>query len=170
MKSLLFWDVKQRRLVVIYVSGQPISPILKGPTSCPKTSVTNYQSTLLNIPEEKKSHRPLVFILSLMNPAYSIPYSFFNSQLRNILHLRLVHIGSLFLPGFSNNTLHALYCFSERLMWTVLAGVENRMQSLFTVNLSSVILRSWKVRNIWRSHGKYVHRNRVGQSAAPRIV
>jgi hypothetical protein len=31
LKSLLFWDVTQRRLVVIIdVSGQPISPIFKG--------------------------------------------------------------------------------------------------------------------------------------------
>jgi len=40
-----------KRLVVINVLGQPVGPILMGPTGCSKTLITNYQSTLRNIPE-----------------------------------------------------------------------------------------------------------------------
>ena len=39
LKSSLFWDVTQRRLVVNYVLGQPIGPIFKGRAvqdGCPK--------------------------------------------------------------------------------------------------------------------------------------
>jgi hypothetical protein len=46
----LFWDVTRRSFVVTAVSGQPIGPIYKGP----ETSVTEYKSTLRNIPEERK--------------------------------------------------------------------------------------------------------------------
>ena len=68
LRSSLFWNVTQHRLVFTDVSGQPIGPIFKGqairtawllnmgPTGCPETSVTNYQSTLSNIPEERRSH------------------------------------------------------------------------------------------------------------------
>jgi hypothetical protein len=45
------------------VSEQPIGPIFNGQTvlkmgqiGCPETSVTNYQSTLRNIPEERRTH------------------------------------------------------------------------------------------------------------------
>ena len=50
MKSLLFWDVMQRLLVVTIVSGQPIDPFFQdqacplnsGRITCPETSVRNY--------------------------------------------------------------------------------------------------------------------------------
>jgi hypothetical protein len=45
LKSSLFWDVMQRRLLA--ASSLKMEPIY-----CPETSVTNYQSTLRNIPEE----------------------------------------------------------------------------------------------------------------------
>jgi hypothetical protein len=64
----LFWDGKQRKLVVTDVSGQPIGPIFKG-QSVQEFCLTlenesdrlprnggNYQSTLHNIPEELRSH------------------------------------------------------------------------------------------------------------------
>jgi hypothetical protein len=66
MRSSLFFDVTQRRLVVIYrrfakyygphlqESSGP-SPLKMGPTGCPETSVTKYKSTLRNIPEEQIS-------------------------------------------------------------------------------------------------------------------
>ena len=73
MTSLPIWDVTQRTVVFIDVSGHAIGPFLKGPgvqedffvllvflncltledgTDCPETSVRNYQSTVRNIPEE----------------------------------------------------------------------------------------------------------------------
>lgn len=39
----------------IGVSEQPTGPIFKGPIYCPETSVTNYTSTLRNIPEWRRS-------------------------------------------------------------------------------------------------------------------
>jgi hypothetical protein len=50
MRYSLFWDVTRRSFVVTAVSGQPIGPIFKGP----ETSVTECQSKLRNIPEERK--------------------------------------------------------------------------------------------------------------------
>jgi hypothetical protein len=63
LRSSLFWDVTQRRLVVSYrrfVTSSRIKQLtawsLKmGPTGCHETSVTYYQSTLRNIPEERRS-------------------------------------------------------------------------------------------------------------------
>jgi len=69
-KSLLLWDVARSRLVVTDVSVQVFGPNFKGQTvwerrlswiswplkrgsiGCPETSVSNYQSTLRNIPEK----------------------------------------------------------------------------------------------------------------------
>jgi hypothetical protein len=42
--------------LAIDVSGQPIGPILKGQAVQEETAVTNDQSTLHNIPEERRSH------------------------------------------------------------------------------------------------------------------
>jgi hypothetical protein len=57
-----FWDVTHRRLVITDVSGQPIGSIFKSivskkkmaPIGCREMLVTEYQSTLRNIPEELK--------------------------------------------------------------------------------------------------------------------
>jgi hypothetical protein len=62
------------------VWGQHIGPIFKGqsvqliledgtPIGCPEMSVTNYQSNLINIPEERKSHRGGI-LKSRTRPAY----------------------------------------------------------------------------------------------------
>jgi hypothetical protein len=40
MRSPLFWDITRRRKVIVYLR--------------PETSVTNYQTTQRNIPEERK--------------------------------------------------------------------------------------------------------------------
>jgi hypothetical protein len=61
--SSLFWYIKHSRLVVTDVSKQPIGFLYKrrswhfnmGPIGCPETSVTNYQSSLRDIPEEQRS-------------------------------------------------------------------------------------------------------------------
>jgi hypothetical protein len=67
MRSSLFWDITQSRLVVTDISGQHIDPILKGQAVQeetasllkvetifpPETSVTNFHSTLFKIPEER---------------------------------------------------------------------------------------------------------------------
>ena len=60
--SSLFWYTKHSRLVVTDVSEQPIGFLYKrpwhfnmGPIGCPESSVTNYQSSLRNIPEEQRS-------------------------------------------------------------------------------------------------------------------
>ena len=67
MRSSVFWHVMQPRLVVTDVSGQSVGSILKGQAvqeDClrmgtigyPETSITNYQSTLFNMPEDRRSH------------------------------------------------------------------------------------------------------------------
>ena len=55
MQFSLLWDLTQPILIVTNVSGQLSSPTL-GPINSPKASVTNCQFTLLNIPEERRSH------------------------------------------------------------------------------------------------------------------
>jgi hypothetical protein len=45
LRSSLFWDDTQRRLLAA-------SSLKMGSIGCPETSVTNYQYTLRNIPEE----------------------------------------------------------------------------------------------------------------------
>jgi len=39
-------------ILVTSISWLPVGPIFKGQAECPKTSVTNYQLRLCNIPEE----------------------------------------------------------------------------------------------------------------------
>jgi hypothetical protein len=73
MRLSLFWDVTQRKLVLTDVSEQPIGPIFKGqaveeypsrsgwpfymgPIGYPETSVTDYQYTLLNISQERRTN------------------------------------------------------------------------------------------------------------------
>jgi hypothetical protein len=63
LRSLLFWDVTQRRLVfscLLFGTTYSFffdSLLLKvGPIDCPETSVTEYQSMLSNIPDERGSH------------------------------------------------------------------------------------------------------------------
>jgi hypothetical protein len=67
MKSSLFWDVKQRILMVTDVSGQPVGPMFEDQRVHSKDCLTlgdgtdslsrnagNYQSNLCNIPEERR--------------------------------------------------------------------------------------------------------------------
>jgi len=68
MRSSLFWDVTQRKLVFTNVSEQPMDPILKdqaakddGSTLQDGTdrlsrNVGNYQHVLRNIAEERRAH------------------------------------------------------------------------------------------------------------------
>ena len=53
VRSSLFFDVTQRRVVVMEVLGQHIDSRLQGSSSRLSRSVCNYQSTLRNIPEER---------------------------------------------------------------------------------------------------------------------
>ena len=52
----LFWDVTWHRLVVTDVSGYLICYIFKDQAvlDCPETSVSKYEPTLRNIPEEER--------------------------------------------------------------------------------------------------------------------
>ena len=51
-------------LVVPDILVQTVSPLQGGPMGCPATLLTNYQSTLCNIPEEQKSQ---LYVLSICN-------------------------------------------------------------------------------------------------------
>jgi hypothetical protein len=63
MWSALFWDITQRRVVILYrrfgttyLSNCCTSwPLKMGPICCPETSVKGHHSTLRNIPEERRS-------------------------------------------------------------------------------------------------------------------
>ena len=67
MRSSLFWDVTQRRLVVIYRrfgtiyrsdlqrSDRNALPLKISPIDCPETSINYYQSKPSNTPEERIS-------------------------------------------------------------------------------------------------------------------
>jgi hypothetical protein len=56
--SSLFWDVKMRRLAVADVSGYHVGPTLTLENGADRLSrnVVHYQSTLRNIPVERRSH------------------------------------------------------------------------------------------------------------------
>jgi len=66
MRSSLFWDVTQRRLVVSYqrfgttyrshLQGSSSQTPLKDGTNTLSRNVGNYQPTLRNIPEERRCH------------------------------------------------------------------------------------------------------------------
>jgi hypothetical protein len=65
IRSVLFWDITQRWVVVLYQRfgttcrvhrRGSTEPVIMGPIGCPETSVQNYHSTLCNIPEERRSH------------------------------------------------------------------------------------------------------------------
>jgi hypothetical protein len=57
-RSALFWDLTQRRSVILRRHTSPIlrDQVVPGPMGCPETSMHNYQSTLCKIPEEHRSH------------------------------------------------------------------------------------------------------------------
>jgi hypothetical protein len=69
MRSALFWDITQRRMVILYRrfgTTYPSFLLLKlGPIGCPETSVKDYHSTLRNIPEERGSQRSPIFFIAL---------------------------------------------------------------------------------------------------------
>jgi len=50
----LFWDVTQHSLAVTDVSGKPVVPVQR--TDMLSRNVGNYQPTMRNIPEERRSH------------------------------------------------------------------------------------------------------------------
>jgi hypothetical protein len=76
MRSALFWDIMQRRVVILYRRFGTTCPILKGKksinqedfltfeggTGCSETSVKVYHSALYNIPEELRFQPPDFFI------------------------------------------------------------------------------------------------------------
>jgi len=61
MRSLVFWDVAQRGLVVTDVSGHPMGSVFKDKavqedgTDRLHPNVGNYQSTLRNFPKERRA-------------------------------------------------------------------------------------------------------------------
>jgi hypothetical protein len=67
MRSTLFWDITQRRAVILYRRfGTKYRPRFQGSISligCPETSVKDYHSTLRNIPEERRPHYNKIHIL-----------------------------------------------------------------------------------------------------------
>jgi hypothetical protein len=56
MRSVLFWAVTQRVVVISYhLRGQGFWPLKMGPIGCPETSVRIYHYSLRNSPEERSS-------------------------------------------------------------------------------------------------------------------
>jgi len=82
MRSALFWDFTQRRIVNTVPTFQEVSvpstrvnqtksswttwPLKIGTMGCPETSVTDYQSTLPNTSEEQKLKNASTFIIVIM--------------------------------------------------------------------------------------------------------
>jgi hypothetical protein len=78
LTSALFWDIKQRRVVILYrrfgiiyrshFQGSSTSlPLIMGPICCPETLLQNYHSTLPNISEDRRSEFkiPVLFYVTL---------------------------------------------------------------------------------------------------------
>jgi hypothetical protein len=85
MRSELFWNNTQRRVVILYrrfgtthrshLQGSRSrirkGPLKMGPVGCLETSVQNYQSTLRNIPQERRSQLNRLFaIFSLQRTGF----------------------------------------------------------------------------------------------------
>jgi hypothetical protein len=66
MRSALFWDITQRRLLIPYRRfgtvcqsvTLDVGSLKMGPKRCPETSLKDYHSSLRNISEERKSEEP----------------------------------------------------------------------------------------------------------------
>jgi hypothetical protein len=59
MRSVIFWDITQHRVVTwdrLMVRSSSSWHLKVGPISCPKTLVWNYCSMLCNIPEQRRFH------------------------------------------------------------------------------------------------------------------
>ena len=66
MRSVLFWDITQRKLVIAYwrcgttyrshLQWSRSLLLTLGPTGCSETTVRNYHPTLRNVPEEQRSY------------------------------------------------------------------------------------------------------------------
>jgi hypothetical protein len=61
LRYALFWNVTQRRVVILYrrvkLSSWNSWPLKMGPIPCPETSVKYYHMMLRNIPEERRSQQ-----------------------------------------------------------------------------------------------------------------
>jgi hypothetical protein len=89
-RSALFWDITQRRVVILHRRfGTTICPIFKGqevqaswtswplgPIGCRETSVQNYHSTLRNIPEERRSHQHRGGSLKFLSDMFAVLYCY----------------------------------------------------------------------------------------------
>jgi len=57
-------SVSSLSLTFIFISSWIAHPFELGPIGCPETSVSNYKSTLCNLPEEQRSY-PYLFFFAL---------------------------------------------------------------------------------------------------------
>jgi hypothetical protein len=84
MRSALFWDIMQRRVVILYrcfgtIYGSHLQAGLLDPRSwdwvCPETSVKDYHWTLRNIPEERRSHMYILYAFTTCHDQRSLLHS-----------------------------------------------------------------------------------------------
>jgi hypothetical protein len=107
MRSTLFWDITQRRVVIgyrrfgtTYPSHRQgwrsprrtyFWPLKMGPIRCPETSVKYYQSPLCNIPEERRSQRVWSFAIKRLE-AHALTTTAFCLKIINIWYMLTVWI------------------------------------------------------------------------------
>jgi hypothetical protein len=122
MRSLLFWDAMQHRLVGSNVLGLSAWPSKMVPIDCQTTLVNNYQSMLPNNSEQQTSH--LHHGRSLKSGVlkrYSLP-----RQVWDLL-LFFSHLWSVFKLNVFNKA-GVLYCHEKtELQWVKVVNYSNTM-------------------------------------------
>jgi hypothetical protein len=94
MRPALFWDITQRRVVILYRRfGTTYRSHLQGSLKmgrkvCFETSVQNYYSTLRNIPEEQMIQEDNVFIIFANCKVTKSKHNI--SGLYNVIDLKLI--------------------------------------------------------------------------------
>ena len=99
MRSLLFWNIIQCRLVISYrhqnnllVLSSKVMQSKKMGTNCPKMSVTNYQSTYCDIPDKQRSQLQNYYFMGLE------PYSVLGRRMKDyqLMNLKILSISLIY--------------------------------------------------------------------------
>jgi len=118
MRSLLFWDLRQHLLFVSYGSfkmacrshlqgSRTAWPLEMGPTGYFEMLVTNYRSTLLNVPQVWRSYLCSASSLSALSPPCHLFPCFLWSLLGNIL------FSDMDAPSFHNSEAYLPQALAE---------------------------------------------------------
>jgi hypothetical protein len=135
MRSALFWDFTQRRMIVCYrrfgTTYRPCHQVSRSrlldpwrwdPIGCPETSVTNYLSTLRKLPEEWRSQLHNLFSWLMVKSTTAVPRS--RRNVNGKFRIKTESGGSDF-SVYRISRLAFCYCGKSRKRWSVKSSVVN---------------------------------------------